>query len=64
MLVEQWGTEIALMIVTVCGSFVVWLASSELKRHKFGQWFSLLTILGVLLSWALYFALRLDGINP
>lgn len=63
-MIEQWGTEIALTIAVVTSIFVLSIGRDEFSKTKTGRWFQFLVPALVLTSVAMYFGLRMSGINP
>lgn len=63
-MIEQWGTEIALTIAVVASIFVLSIGRDEFSKTKTGRWFQFLVPALVLISVAMYFGLRMSGINP
>jgi hypothetical protein len=63
-MIEEWGTEIALVIVTVVGAFVINVGRDEFSKTKTGRWFQFLVPALIMLSVAMYFGLRMSGVNP
>ena len=63
-MIDKWGTEIALVIATVVGTYVVWFGHAEFKKTRLGSIFVFLVGSLIFLSLAMYFGLRLQGVNP
>jgi cytosine/uracil/thiamine/allantoin permease len=63
-MIEEWGTEIALVIATVVGVFVMSVGRDEFSKTKTGRWFQFLVPALIMISVAMYFGLRMSGINP
>ncbi len=63
-MIEQWGTEIGLVIAVVAGIFVMHVGRDEFSKTKTGRWFQFLVPALIMLSVAMYFGLRMSGINP
>jgi hypothetical protein len=63
-MIEEWGTEIALVIATVVGVFVMSVGRDEFSKTKTGRWFQFLVPALIMVSVAMYFGLRMSGINP
>jgi Mg2+ and Co2+ transporter CorA len=63
-MIEQWGTEIGLVIAVVAGIFVMHVGRDEFSKTKTGRWFQFLVPALIMVSVAMYFGLRMSGINP
>jgi uncharacterized membrane protein len=63
-MIDQWGTEIAIAIAVVTGSFVLWVGRKEFSKSRTGQVFTFVLVSCLLLVMAMYFGLRLEGVNP
>ena len=63
-MIEQWGTEIGLVIAVVAGVFVMHVGRDEFSKTKTGRWFQFLVPALIMVSVAMYFGLRMSGINP
>jgi hypothetical protein len=63
-MIEEWGVEIGLVIAVVVGTFVMHVGRDEFSKTTTGRWFQFLVPALVLLSVAMYFGLRISGINP
>jgi hypothetical protein len=63
-MIEQWGTEIGLVIAVVAGAFVMHVGRDEFSKTKTGRWFQFLVPALIMVSVAMYFGLRMSGINP
>jgi hypothetical protein len=63
-MIEEWGTEIALVIATVVGVFVMSVGRDEFSKTKTGRWFQFLVPALIMVSVAMYFGLRMSGVNP
>jgi hypothetical protein len=63
-MIEEWGVEIGLVIAVVAGTFVLHVGRDEFDKTKTGRWFQFLVPALVMLSVAMYFGLRMSGINP
>ena len=63
-MIENWGTEIAIVIAVVAGAFVMYVGRDEFSKTKTGRWFQFLLPALIMLSVAMYFGLRLSGVNP
>lgn len=63
-MIENWGTEIAIVIAVVAGTFVMHVGRDEFSKTKTGRWFQFLVPAFIMISVAMYFGLRMSGINP
>jgi uncharacterized membrane protein len=63
-MIDKWGTEIALVIAVVTGTYVMWFGKLEFKKTRLGNIFMFTVGTFILLSLAMYFGLRLQGVNP
>jgi hypothetical protein len=63
-MIEQWGTEIGLVIAVVAGIFVMHVGRDEFSKTKTGRWFQFLVPALIMVSVAMYFGLRMSGVNP
>lgn len=63
-MIEQWGTEIGIVIAVVVGTFVLVIARGEFSKTKTGQWFQFILSALLLTVVAMYFGLRMSGVNP
>jgi hypothetical protein len=63
-MIEQWGTEVALVIAVVTGIFVLQVGKKEMNKTSLGRWFQFILAACLLISVAMYFGLRMSGVNP
>ena len=63
-MIEQWGTEVALVIAVVTGIFVLQVGKKEMNKTSLGRWFQFILSACLLISVAMYFGLRMSGVNP
>ncbi len=63
-MIEQWGTEVALVIAVVTGIFVLQVGKKEMNKTSLGRWFQFILATCLLVSVATYFGLRMSGVNP
>jgi hypothetical protein len=63
-MIEQWGTEFALVIAVVTGIFVLQVGKKEMNKTSTGRWFQFVLAACLLVSVAMYFGLRMSGVNP
>jgi len=63
-MIEQWGTEVALVIAVVTGIFVLQVGKKEMSKTTTGRWFQFILATCLLVSVVMYFGLRISGVNP
>jgi len=63
-MIENWGTEIAIVIAVVAGEFVMYVGRDEFSKTTTGRCFQFLVPALIMLSVAMYFGLRMSGVNP
>jgi hypothetical protein len=62
-MIDQWGTEIAIVIALITGSFVLWVGKDEFKKTKMGRTLVYTLVMLLTLTVLLYLGLRFSGVN-
>jgi len=63
-IIMKHGFEIGLVIAWITGAFVLYAGGDELKKSTTGNVLRFLVATLILLVTAMYFGLRLMGVNP